>query len=53
MIKKLLKQIVNKFSYNYDKRKIEQYLSQSSDLTDLENRIKELDQRGAYNKFYI
>ena len=53
MIKKLLNKIVNVFSYDYDKKQIEKYLAQSSDLTDLENRIKELDQRGAYNKFYI
>ena len=53
MIKKLLKQIINVFSYDYDRKKIENYLAQSSDLADLENRMKELDQRGAYNRFYI
>ena len=34
-------------------KKIENYLAQSSDLTDLENRMKDLDKQGAYNKFYI
>ena len=56
MIKKLLKQIINVFSYDYDRKKIENYLAQSSDLADLENRMKELDRRGArdaYNRFYI
>ena len=53
MIKKLLNQIINVFSYNYDRKKIENYLAQSSDLIDLDNRIKELDRRGAYNRFYI
>jgi len=53
MIKKLLKQIISKFSYKFDNEKIENYLSQSSDLTDLENRMKELDQLGIYNKLYI
>jgi hypothetical protein len=53
MIKKLLSQIVNLFSYEYDRIQIENYLAQSSDLIDLENRIKELDRQGAYNKFYI
>ena len=53
MIKKLLNKIVNIFSYNYDRKKIENYLAQSSDLADLENRIKELDRQGAYYKFYI
>ena len=53
MIKKLLNQIVNIFSFDHDKKKIEQYLAQSNDLADLENRIKELDRCGAYNRLYI
>ena len=55
MIKKLLNQIFTLFSYDYDRKKIENYLAQSSDLADLDNRIKELDQRkrSAYNRFYI
>ena len=53
MIKKLLNKIIIIFSKNYDMKKIEDYLSQSNDLADLENRIKELDERGAYSGFYI
>jgi hypothetical protein len=53
MIKKLLNQFINIFSYDYDRKKIENYLAKSNDLTDLENRMRELDKRGAYNKFYI
>ena len=53
MIKKLLNQLLNLFSYDYDRKQIENYLAKSSDLTDLENRIKELDRKGAYNRFYI
>ena len=53
MIKKLLNQIVSIFSYDFDRQKIENYLAQSNDLVDLENKIKELDQQGAYNRFYI
>ena len=53
MIKKLLKQITNLFSFDYDKKKIEKYLAQSTDLADLESRMKELDRSGAYYKFYI
>ena len=53
MIKKLLNQIIRIFSRNYNMQKIENYLSQSNDLADLENRIQELDKRGAYNRFDI
>ena len=53
MIKNLLNKIVNVFSYDYDRRQIENYLAKSSDLNDLEYRIKELDKQGKYNKFYI
>ena len=53
MIKKLLNQIIDVFSYNNDRKQIEKYLAQSSDLNDLENRIKELDRKGVYNRFYI
>ena len=42
-----------KIIFCYDRKKIENYLAQSSDLTDLENRMKDLDKQGAYNKFYI
>ena len=53
MIKKLLKQIFKLLSYDHERRKIEKYLAGSSDLADLENRMKELDRSGAYNKYYI
>ena len=53
MLKKLLKKIFYVFSYEYDKDQIEKYLAQSSDLYDLENRQKELDHKGTYNRFYI
>ena len=53
MIKKLLKNFINIFSYDYDREKIEKYLSNSTDAYDLESRQKELDKNGSYNKFYI
>tara|TARA_B110000438_G_C15465651_1_gene500876 strand:- start:285 stop:446 length:162 start_codon:yes stop_codon:yes gene_type:complete len=53
MIKKLLNQIITLLSYDCDRKKIENYLAQSNDLADLENRIKELDRNGTYNRFYI
>ena len=34
MIKKLLNQFINIFSYDYDRKKIENYLAKSNDLTD-------------------
>jgi hypothetical protein len=54
MIKKLLNKFLGTFSYEYNRaNKIENYLAQSKDLADLENRMKELDRKGTYNKFYI
>jgi len=53
MVKKLLNQFFKFFSFSDYRNKIENYLSQSSDLTDLENRIKELEKNGTYSKFYI
>ena len=53
MLKKLLNKLFYVFSYEYDKDQIEKYLAQSSDLYDLENRQKELDRKGTYNRFYI
>ena len=53
MIKKLLKQIFYVFSYEYDRNQIENYLAQSSNLYDLENRQKELMKKGVHNRFYI
>ena len=52
MIKKLLKSINIFFSTKNDISKIENYLSKSSNLYDLELKIRELDQAGKYYKFY-
>ena len=53
MLKKLLKKIFYVFSYEYDREQIEKYLAQSSDLHDLENRQREIERKGANNRFYI
>ena len=54
MTKKLLNKILGMFSLEYNKtNKIEEYLAQSKDLADLENRMRELDRKGTYNRFYI
>ena len=53
MIKKLLSSIYKIFSYEYDRMRIEKYLSQSENTYDLEIRIRELEKSGKYNKFYI
>ena len=54
MIKKLLNIIIGSFSYEQKRtNQVEKYLAQSKDLADLENRMRELDRRGNYNKLYI
>ena len=53
MIKKLLSSIYKMFSYEYDRVKIEKYLSQSENTYDLEIRIRELEKSGKYNRLYI
>ena len=68
MLKKLLKKIFYVFSYEYkkdryeydryiekyyDREQIEKYLAQSTDLYDLENRQREIEHKGANNRFYI
>ena len=53
MIKRLLKKLFRSFTFDSESEKIEKYLSQSSNTYDLEQRIRELDQKGKYNKFYI
>ena len=60
MLKKLLKKLFYVFTYEYKKDRyeyhrdqIEEYLAQSTDLYDLENRQRELDRKGTYNKLYI
>ena len=60
MLKRLLKKIFYVFSYEYKKdryeynrEQIEKYLAQSTDLYDLENRQREIERKGANNRFYI
>ena len=49
MIKKLLSSLYKMFSYEYDRKRIEKYLSESENMYDLEVRIRELDKSGKYN----
>ena len=53
MIKKLLNNLFKSFAFDHDREKIEKYLSESSNTYDLEQRMRELDQKGKYNQFYI
>ena len=53
MIKKLLNKFLRSITFNHDREKIEKYLSQSANTYDLELRIRELEQKGKYNQFYI
>jgi Protein of unknown function (DUF3563). len=53
MIKKLLNYFLRSFTFDHDREKIEQYLAQSTNTYDLEQRMRELDQKGKYNQFYI
>ena len=53
MIKKLLKKINNIFISRRSQNDIEKYLANSIDLIDLEQKMNELDKKGAYCKFYI
>ena len=60
MLKRLLKKIFYVFSYKYKKDRyeyhrdqIEEYLAQSTDLYDLENRQREIERKGTHNRFYI
>jgi len=53
MIKKLLNKINCLSLFKSDSAKIEKYLANSKDLIDLEQKIRELDRKGAYRKFYI
>ena len=53
MIKRLLSNFFRSFTFDHDRDKIEKYLSQSSNTYDLEQRIRELDQKGKYKHFYI
>ena len=53
MIKKLLNNFLRSFTFDHDREKIEKYLSQSANTYDLEQRMRELEQKGIYNQFYI
>ena len=68
MLKKLLKKLFYVFSHEYkndryeydryiekyyDREQIEKYLAQSTGLYDLENRQREIERKGANNRFYI
>ena len=53
MIKKLLNNFLRSFTFDHDREKIEKYLAASTNTYDLEHRIRELDQKGKYNQFYI
>ena len=52
----MIKKLLNNFKiiyFDHDREKIEQYLAQSTNTYDLEQRMRELDQKGKYNQFYI
>ena len=53
MIKKLLNKFLRSFTFDYDREKVEKYLSQSSNTYVLEQRIRELDQNKKTNQYYI
>ena len=51
MVKIFLNKIISLLFYNNERKRIEKYLSQSNDLADLENRMKELDRAGIYIRY--
>ena len=53
MIKKLLNNFFRSLTFNHELEKIEKYLSKSANTYDLEQKIRDLDQKGKYNQFYI
>ena len=53
MIKKLLNNFLRSLNFDQDREKIEKYLAESANTYDLDQRIRELDQKGKYNQFYI
>ena len=53
MIKKLLNKINSVLFLESNTREIEKYLANSKDLIDLDQKIRELDKKGAYHKLYI
>jgi len=52
MIKKLLNYLNKSLSYDSKIEKIEIYLSKSSNIYDLEERIRDLERSGIYNNLY-
>ena len=53
MIKRLLNKFLRSFTFDYDRERVEKYLSQSSNTYDLEQRIRELAQNKKTNQYYI
>ena len=53
MLKKLLNKFFISFTFDYDRERVEKYLSQSSNTYDLEKRFRELDQNKKTNQYYI
>ena len=53
MIKRLLNNFFKSFIIDNNRVKIEEYLSKASNTYDLDQRIRELDQKGKYNQFYL
>ena len=53
MIKKLLSKLFKRIAFDDERESIEKYLSQSSNTYDLEQRIRELDHKNEYNRFYL
>ena len=53
MIKKLLSKLFKRIAFDDERESIEKYLSQSSNTYDLEQRIRELDHKNKYNRFYL
>ena len=53
MLKKLLNKFFRSFTFDYERERVEKYLSQSSNTYDLEQRIHELDRNKKTNQYYI
>ena len=53
MIKKLLSKFIRSFTFDHDRECVEKYLAQLSNIYDLEQRIRELDQSKKINQYYI
>ena len=53
MIKKLLNKLLKHITFKDEREAVEEYLSQSSNSYDLEQRIRELDKKNKYRQFYM